>query len=391
MSRYRRSKRQRQDRPASAVHHQQPSARLWHWYNHKPFPPFVTVDQLHRYRRKEFGEVAFPSTTSPLLPFGTSDSPCSFDTEYKFRFEVPYKTAEEMSVNRRHATVPKDELQVEGDVEYSAEYAENFKDQPRERNIAARQGSHIGPFECPDQYSVMTSEQHDQYVTPVGGRRASNARPSTGLKMEGDMEMDTEQGHSYVPHPDGHRAANLRPSTGLRLDEGIMDGESEQTASYRKYPTTPHPLAEDQGHHRRLGVSVAGNPSDRGAEEMILARDSGMLLRPARSSFTVFGASGHERCRSGTVKIPSYRLEVVDCSVGGKGSPKSATVADSPAPVAVSPADKAFVVLERTAWSSVETGGNRWVKRRQRKMGTVRFFDDKRSRNATFAGGKTIQ
>lgn len=116
-------------------------------------------------------------------------------------------------MNRRHAAVPKDELQVEGDAEFSAEYAERYKDMPRERNVAARQGSHIGPFVCADDAApegvAFRSEQHDQYVA----------------------------------HPDGRRADNLRPSTGLRMDEGTMDGETEQMANYRKYPTTPHPNA----------------------------------------------------------------------------------------------------------------------------------------------------
>lgn len=113
--------------------------------------------------------------------------------------------------------MPKDELQVEGDAEFSAEYAERYQDGPRERNVAARQGSHIGPFVCADDPAPegvgAQSEQHDQ----------------------------------YVPHPDGRRADNLRPGTGLRVDEGLMDGETEQMANYRKYPVTPHPDVTEQG------------------------------------------------------------------------------------------------------------------------------------------------
>lgn len=190
------------------------SGRLPHWYNHKPV---VTVDQLHLYRRKEFGEPGGEGGQPPEPPIGLSASPPSFETEYRFRFEPPYRTAEEMSVNRRHAAVPRDELQVEGDAEFTAEYREQFKDGPRERNMAPRQGSHIGPFVCADDPApegvAAHSEQHDQ----------------------------------YVPHPDGRRADNLRPSTGLRMDEAPMDGETEQTANYRRYPTTPHPDAAAPG------------------------------------------------------------------------------------------------------------------------------------------------
>ncbi|XP_050548405.1 uncharacterized protein LOC126910051, partial [Daktulosphaira vitifoliae] len=240
---FRKSKKQRQERPVSNSHPQQSSGgRLCHWYDHKRCPPFVTVDQLHKYRRKGLGFDQLPLAP----PFGQSDSPVAFDTEYRFRFEVPYKTPEEMSVNRRHAAVPKDELQMEGDAEFSAEYSENFKNSPRERQIAERHGSHIGPFTCPDCPSVLTSEQHDQYVAYAEGRRASNARPSTGLRMEGNMELDTELRHNYVPHPDGHPAENLRPSTGLKLEDGTMKVESEQAANYKGYPTTPHPSTEVQ-------------------------------------------------------------------------------------------------------------------------------------------------
>lgn len=200
--RYRRgskNKRQHSDRRES-------SGRLSHWYNHKPI---VTVDQLHLYRRKGFDTgVSLP----PQPPISLSASP-SFDTEYSCHFEPPYRTAEEMSMNRRHAAVPKDELQMEGDAEFSAEYTERYKDMPRERNVAARQGSHIGPFVCAD----------DAALESVGCR--------------------SEQHDRYVAHPEGRRADNLRPSTGLRVDEGTMDGESEQMANYRKYPTTPHPNA----------------------------------------------------------------------------------------------------------------------------------------------------
>lgn len=205
--RYRRGggkgKRQQHDRPAS-VHRQQSLGRLSHWYNHRPV---ITVDQLHKYRRKEFGEnggtvVAAPA---PQPPISLSASP-SFETEYSRQYEPPYRTAEEMSVNRRHAAVPKDELQVEGDAEFNAEYAERYTDQPRERNIAARQGSHIGPYVCADD------------PAPEG------------------VAFRSEQTEQYVPHPDGRRADNLRPSTGLRMDEVPMDGETEQSANYRMPP-----------------------------------------------------------------------------------------------------------------------------------------------------------
>lgn len=206
--RYRRggkNKQRQQDRPVS-YHRQQSLGRLSHWYNHKPV---VTVDQLHKYRRKEFGtsDVAWQQKPPPI---SLSASP-SFVTEYSCHFEPPYQTTEEMSSNRRHAAVPKDELHMEGDVEFRAEYAEQYKDGPRERNIAARQGSHIGPFVC-----------------------ANEAAP------EG-VGSRSEQNDQYVPHPDGRRADNLRPSTGLKIDETPMDGETEQMANYRKYPTTPHP------------------------------------------------------------------------------------------------------------------------------------------------------
>lgn len=83
MFRYRKGGKNRrqlqQDRPAS-VHRQLSSGRLQHWYSHKPI---VTVDQLHKYRRKEFGTgsdgvVAQP----PQPPISLSASP-SFDTEYR--------------------------------------------------------------------------------------------------------------------------------------------------------------------------------------------------------------------------------------------------------------------------------------------------------------------
>uniref|UniRef100_A0A2S2NS48 Uncharacterized protein n=1 Tax=Schizaphis graminum TaxID=13262 RepID=A0A2S2NS48_SCHGA len=216
MSRYRKGGKNRrqlqQDRPAS-VHRQQSLGRLQYWYSHKPI---VTVDQLHKYRRKEFGTGPDGVIAPPQQPpISLSASP-SFDTEYRCHFEPPYRTAEEMSVNRRHAAVPKDELQVEGDAEFSAEYAERYQDGPRERNVAARQGSHIGPFVCAD----------DPAPEGVGAR--------------------SEQHDQYVPHPDGRRADNLRPGTGLRVDEGLMDGETEQMANYRKYPVTPHPDVTEQ-------------------------------------------------------------------------------------------------------------------------------------------------
>lgn len=119
--------------------------------------------------------------------------------------------------------MPKDELQVEGDAEFSAEYAERYKDGPRERNIVARQGSHIGPFVCADD------------AAPEG------------------MAFRSEQNEQFVPHPDGRRAENLRPSTGLRVDEAPMDGETEQMAKYRKYPTTPHPDAAQGNDGLRFG------------------------------------------------------------------------------------------------------------------------------------------
>jgi len=131
-----------------------------------------------------------------------------------------------MSSNRRHAAVPKDQLHVEGDAEFSAEYAEQYKDGPRPRNIAVRQGSHIGPFVCADD------------VAPEAAACRS------------------EQNDRYVPHPDGRRADSLRPGTGLRLDETPMDGETEQTASYRKYPTTPHPDADARGNHLTYVVDI---------------------------------------------------------------------------------------------------------------------------------------
>jgi hypothetical protein len=31
------------------------------------------------------------------------------------------------------------------------------------------------------------------------------------------------------------------------VDEGLMDGETEQMANYRKYPVTPHPDVTEQG------------------------------------------------------------------------------------------------------------------------------------------------
>lgn len=164
----------------------------------------VTVDQLHIYRRKDFG-VADPAQQPPI---SLSASP-SFDTEYRCQYEPPYLTAEEMSVNRRHAAVPKDQLQVEGDAEFTDEYTDQFKDMPRERNLAPRQGSHIGPFVCADEPASegldAHSEQHDQ----------------------------------FVPHPDGKRSDQLRPGTGLRMEEMPMDGESEQRSSYRKLPMDP--------------------------------------------------------------------------------------------------------------------------------------------------------
>lgn len=192
------------------MHRQQSSGRLSHWYSHKPI---VTVDELHRYRRKEFGianDHDPGATAAQQPPISLSASP-SFDTEYRCHFEPPYTTAEEMNQNRRHAAVPKDELQVEGDAEFSPEYAEHYKNGPRERNLAPRQGSHIGKFVCADD------------PAPEG------------------MAFESEQHGQYVAHPEGRRADNLRPSTGLRMDDLPMDGETEQMANYKKYPTTPHP------------------------------------------------------------------------------------------------------------------------------------------------------
>lgn len=100
---------------------------------------------------------------------------------------------------------------MEGEAEFSPEYADRYKDVPRERNVAGRQGSHIGPFVCADD------------AAPEG------------------LAFRSEQNDRYVPHPDGRRAENLRPGTGLRMDQAPMEGETEQTASYRKYPDTPHP------------------------------------------------------------------------------------------------------------------------------------------------------
>lgn len=179
--------------------HRLSSGRLSHWYGHGPRASPITVDQLHKYRRKGFGESAFPVAGSP--PPG---SPPSFDTEYRCRYEPPYRTAEEMNANRRHAAVPEDQLHVEGDAEFTVEYAERYRDGPRERNVAPRQGSHIGPFVCADQPApegmAARSEQHDQ----------------------------------FVPHPDGRRSEQLRPGTGLRVDTVPMAGETEQSASYRQ-------------------------------------------------------------------------------------------------------------------------------------------------------------
>ncbi|XP_060852581.1 uncharacterized protein LOC132930625 isoform X2 [Rhopalosiphum padi] len=355
MSRYRKGGKNRrqlqQDRPAS-VHRQQSLGRLQYWYNHKPV---VTVDQLHKYRRKEFGTgpdgvVAPP----PQPPISLSASP-SFDTEYRCHFEPPYRTAEEMSVNRRHAAVPKDELQVEGDAEFSAEYAERYQDGPRERNVAARQGSHIGPFVCADDPAPegvgAQSEQHDQ----------------------------------YVPHPDGRRADNLRPGTGLRVDEGLMDGETEQMANYRKYPVTPHPDVTEQDQNEGTTPKKSSSPTtrrqpfDESMKEMVLTRDSGMLLRPARFIAVAGGQPRTERPRR-IVKRPEFRLEVVDCTTSGDAKKVDRT--------------DAFVVLLDNddlplPSGNFVNGGNRWVKRRQRKMGTVRFFDDRLARFP--ATGKTIQ
>lgn len=99
------------------------------------------------------------------------------------------------------------------------------------------------------------------------------------------------------------------------------------------------------------------------------------------------------------VKKPAFRMEVVDCS--GSGGP------------GVGPTD-AFVVLENFSSSrplstvvdgggkddddgnyviarpGSASGGNRWVKRRQRKMGTARFFDETRARRPPVSG-KTIE
>ncbi|KAL5233645.1 hypothetical protein ACI65C_001055 [Semiaphis heraclei] len=353
MSRYRKNKRQlQQDRPAS-VRRQQSLGRLQHWYSHKPV---VTVDQLHKYRRKEFGTgpdgVAAPP---PQPPISLSASP-SFDTEYRCRFEPPYRTAEEMSNNRRHAAVPKDELQVEGEAEFTAEYAERYQDGPRERNVAGRQGSHIGPFVCADEPAPegvgARSEQHDQ----------------------------------YVPHPDGRRADNLRPGTGLRMDEGPMDGETEQMANYRKYPVTPHPDVTEQDQTEEIIApkesscpTTRRRPFDESMKEMVLTRDSGMLLRPAR--FYAGGQPRTERSRR-FVKKPAFRLEVVDCTASGGAKKVDRT--------------DAFVVLLDNDESPLLagngiSGGNRWVKRRQRKVGTVRFFDDGLSRLPATDIGKTIQ
>lgn len=81
------------------------------------------------------------------------------------------------------------------------------------------------------------------------------------------------------------------------------------------------------------------------------------------------------------VKRPAFRLEVVDCTTSGDAK--------------VDRTD-AFVVLLDNDDSplpskNIVSGGNRWVKRRQRKMGTVRFFDDRLARFPATDTGKTIQ
>ncbi|XP_025406911.1 uncharacterized protein LOC112680893 isoform X2 [Sipha flava] len=378
MSRYRkgggsgRNKRQ-QDRPAS-VHRQQWSGRLSHWYNRKPL---VTVDQLHKYRRKEFatGTSALGSRPQQEPPIGLSaEPPAPLDTEYRCQFTPPYRTAEEMSTNRRHAAVPKDELQVgSGPGEFTTENAERYTDTPRERNVAPRQGSHIGPFVCADA------------ATPEG------------------LEFRSEQHDQYVPHPDGRRADNLRPGTGLRVDEGTMDGQTEQMAEYREYPTTPYPDAAGPDQNGAIAPDESSQlaPSrrlcDESLKEMILIRDSGILLRPA-GSFTVIGGSRTERPGS-VLRRPAFRLEVVDCSgSGGGGGGGGGDGRNS-----------AFVVLEKNFHATTPTaveeqqqivgggsddavsGSNRWVKRRQRKMSTARFFDNRQARFPAVDTGKTIQ
>jgi len=82
------------------------------------------------------------------------------------------------------------------------------------------------------------------------------------------------------------------------------------------------------------------------------------------------------------VKRPEFRLEVVDCTTSGDAKKVDRT--------------DAFVVLLDNddlplPSGNFVNGGNRWVKRRQRKMGTVRFFDDRLARFPATDTGKTIQ
>lgn len=106
--------------------------------------------------------------------------------------------------------------------------------------------------------------------------------------------------------------------------------------------------------------------------------------------------------RPGNVRIPSFRLEVVDCC-------------SSTSCVTVDWRTDAFLVLDNdnlphrshvtynSNYYSPPTaivggrgrvgsaGGNRWVKSRLRKTGTVRFFDDGRARFRDTDTGKTVQ
>lgn len=104
--------------------------------------------------------------------------------------------------------------------------------------------------------------------------------------------------------------------------------------------------------------------------------------------------------RTGSVvKRPAFRLEVVDCS--GSGGMRHG---GSGTGVGGGGRKSSFVVLEKNFHATTTkpeeeqgfdgdtgSGGNRWVRRRHRKMGTARFFDDRRARLQAVDTGKTIQ
>ncbi|GJQ83296.1 hypothetical protein Trydic_g8887 [Trypoxylus dichotomus] len=219
------------------------------------FPPSITVDELHRYRKK--GSQGFGEQGDHL--YITEGSFKSIKSEYKKKYRNYFLedlyylrgVSNIVDLSPMRVRKPEDSLRIEGEHDLRSLYPDSYRQhplhklsRPKPRNTLQEAMERVNGIDDrragERQHSRFSTEIKSKYVTHSDAIRSEIIRQPCHLKQEGDLLTTTEKAEKFIEYLLIKREHMIRNPTTLKL-EGDMERKTENMEKFIPYEYQERP------------------------------------------------------------------------------------------------------------------------------------------------------